>query len=210
MFIDDSGVEVSFLGHAEDNASRTTYTISATLSATANYIVAAITWDGLTAVETLTSVTIDGVSASIIDYTLDDRSGVALAIAQATGNATGNIVIVVSGTGAAGAAISTLGLTGWASASASSHTTSTASAPTANLSVNAGGAIIATASFRNVGSSATTTWTGLTERSDTGYDTVKTNTTAADSFSSANASLTVTATPSASNRHAGVFAVFNP
>lgn len=211
LFIDDAGVTPTYLGHSEDNASRTTYTFTGmTLDPAANYIVAAITWDGLGAAETISSVTIDGVAATAIASALDDRTGSALYIAAATANATGDVVVVVSGTGAAGAACSTISLNGWSSASATTHATSTVDPPSAILSVSAGGAIISVVQFSRVGASSTTTWTGLTERADVGYGTVKTHTVACDGFTSANASLTVTATPNGSTRRAAVFAVFNP
>lgn len=211
LFIDNSGVTVTFLGHSEDAASRTTYTFAGmTLDPAADYIVASISWEGYLFVETLTSVTIDGVAATLIDGTIDVVTGVALYIAPGQGNATGSVVAVISGSGWTNAACATFSLTGWSSLSATSHTTSTANPPSANLSVEAGGAVIAAVEFSRIAASATTTWTGLTERSDAGYDTIKTHTTACDSFQSANASLTVTATPNGSTRRAAVFAVFNP
>jgi len=99
------------------------------------------------------------------------------------------------------------GINGTAAATASSS----AAAPTATLSCNAGGAMLGMAAA-SAASSPSASWTGITEDSDFNYGAINQNcsSSASNNFATAQSSLVMTCTFSTTTASAGTFAAFNP
>lgn len=201
------------LQSANSTADATTYTFSTqNLGTTSSdrYIIVSVHGRKAGASTTISSVTVGGVSASVVGQVtnfISNTDVVGLFIALVPTGATGDVVVTF-GAGMVRAAIGMWAATGIPSATASQVLTSTATpSPSGNLDIPANGFAIAAGVN---GSSGLTTWTGLTEKFDASVpDTGNmVYTGASDEFVSAQSGLTITAAFNASfaTECAGVFA----
>lgn len=200
----------SFLQVATSATDLTTYTFADQNLDTAapdRYIVATISGrsnDG--GARTINSVTIGGVSATINVQTTDQGNVIGVAVASVPSGTTGDVVVEFSDT-MTDAAVALYRVPGITTTTATDTGTSTATPLTTNLDINAGGFAVAMAKSDN--SSHTATWTNLTERFD--QDDASTNSIsgASDDFATAQTSLAITCTWSASTRPVFAAASFN-
>ncbi len=204
----------TFLQAAALTTDLTTYTFSAqNLGAAdaARCIVAAIhSRATLTTAFTISSVTINAVSASIplqISNTASNANVVGFAIAAVPTGTSGDVVVVLSRAGvrAAVALWSTTGLP--CGESPNDTDSSTATNPSVLLNVPANGFALGACS---IGGNSTTTWTGLAEDYDAVSESALNYTGAGDDFAVAQSNLTLTCDSGASNEPAGVFASWGP
>lgn len=206
---------VTFLQKAGTGTNATAYTFSSQSLGTADadrYIIVGIVSRDTGQSTTLDSVTIGGVSATIVvnHRNLDgggNTSFAAIAVANVPTGTTGDVVVTFSQ--------ETLrcGIGMWRTVGIDTTPTDTggssADDPTTSLDVSAGGIAVGIAMASN--GTSTTTWAGLTEDWDDSTDVESTTYTgASDDFATIQSGLTVTAnltTPEAGNS-AGAFASF--
>ena len=201
---------VAFLQGAEDTSDQTTYTFSSQNLGTAaddRHIIVGILSRKAGATTTISSVTVGGVSATIVEQvtntgTNSDVAGIAIA-AVPTGT-TGDVVVTF-GAGMVRAAISLYRATGLDSATASQSLNSTASAPAVNLDIPVNGFAIGAGI---TAASSTATWSGLTEDYDTTLESFVTVTSAHDVFTDGATDEAISITFGSSNEPAGVFAAW--
>lgn len=185
----------AYLQTTQDTSDQSTYTFSSQNFGTASsdrYIIIGIAARKAGAATTISSVTIGGVSATIVaEYSNSDTNSniSALAIANVPTGTTGDVVVVF------GATMVRCVITAWSATNLSSATphdtlTNGSADPTGTIDVPAGGFAVATALSNSVG---TVTWTGLTEHSDTTLETFVTVSDASDEFETAQTNMTVTA-----------------
>lgn len=184
---------MSFLQATAITTDLTTYTFSAQnlgTEASDRYIIVGILSRKAGATTTISSVTIGGVSATIVrqrsnNVTNTDVAGLAIALVP-TG-ATGDVVVTF-GAGMVRCQIGVWRADSLASATPSDADDSIAGDPTVALDCPAGGFIIGVG-LTAAASSAS--WTGITERFDTTLETFVTVTGASDTFASAQSGLTL-------------------
>lgn len=209
FFYDERGrVAIEFESHAENSSSTSSYTFSGQAFGAAEdnrYIVVALSW---IIANTISSVTIGGVTATILVEATTTGRGCALCIALVPTGTSGDIVLNLSG-GSSGATCAVYKVTGIQSAAAASTASSAASAPTASLNIAANGGLIAVAQAQNF-SAPTASWTNATEDCENTYSTVQTRTTASATNENEVSGLDVTATFSGTLVSLGVFATFEP
>ena len=146
-----------------------------------------------------TSVTVGGVSASLIinASTVSDAGTDIWVAAGVTGTTADIDVVFPSGVGNCGIVVYAL----YNSATTATDTlASTADPPTGTIDVPASGIALACTCSRIVAAGVTTTWTGLTKNVDATIEDAVSDTThsaASDAFAVAQVGMTVTATPSA-------------
>ncbi len=205
---------VTNVAHDTQNTALTTYTFSSLSLGAADAtrrIVVAIAGQRLGSPAAVSSVTIAGISASLVasrqtgngnDHTVEIWSA-----AVPTG-ASGNVVVTFN-TGHLRCSVSVFRLLdAAATAHATSSATNSSAAVSASIDIPAGGVAIA-AAYNN--GNTTYTWTNLTERTDQGGSGVNTFSTACDDFAAAQAALSITATQASNNPpQALVIASFAP
>lgn len=183
----------AFLQQATSTADSSSYTFaSQNLGAAdaARYIIVGIQCRRTLNTNTISSVTVGGVTASLV-VTADrgNQSKCAIYIAAVPTGTTGDVVVTFSGT-ANRCGIALWSAVGISSATASDTDSSiTGTAPTMSIDVPAGGFAVAVGCENAL---TTATWTGLTERSDTQAEITMTS--ASDEFASAQTGLSVTIT----------------
>jgi hypothetical protein len=199
-------ISIAFLQSAESGTDASSYTFSTQnigVAATDRHIIVATIARG--ASQTLTGVTIGGVTATSVANNSNDGSIAALFIAAVPTGTTGDIVLTFSGT-MIRAADGAYRATGLGSATPTDTGVSSANAPTTDLDIAAGGFGIGTA-FSG-GTAPTFTWTGLTENFDAGWaensDTAYTG--AMEEFATAQTGLTITADSGTGVTNSGAFA----
>ena len=147
----------------------------------------------------ISSVTIGGVGATIVRQQAANVSGSGalsgIAIAAVPSGASGNVVVTL-GASHQNCAITVYAVTGLLSAAAAYTNSATGASPSSSIDCDAGGVVIAAATGRNTG--GTTTWTGLTEASDFSLESLTIISSADSPFASAQSSLAVQASFSAS------------
>lgn len=188
-----SAGEYQFLQATNDTSDSTTYTFASQnlgTAATDRVIVVGIGARKAGAATTISSVTIGGVSATIIQVSNSDTNSDIAGIAYATvpTGTTGDIVVTF-GSGMVRCAIQAYRAVGLASTTPYDSGTSTASDPTFNLDIPVGFAVATALS----NSESSCTWTGLTEDHDNTLETYVTVTSASDEFVSEETGRTITA-----------------
>ena len=205
-------MEFSYLGNTPDPANATEYTFSSESFGAADagrYIVATVSARKSGGATTLASVTIGGVSATIVEQinnTASHCNNAAIAIAKVPTGTSGDIVVTWNDP----MVRCTLGvyrLVGIDSPTPADSSTSTANDPTYALDVPAGGAAIGVALTADANSC---TWSGLTEDFDGTLETYVTYTGASGAFESEQTDLTCTANFVTSVGSVGCFASWAP
>lgn len=206
-----AGGVLTFLQSTSSATDASEYTFSSQNlgdAAADRYIIVAVgSRDSGTTSQSISSVTVGGVSATIVvqqrnSATNTDVAG--LAIAAVPNGTTGDVIVTFSET-MLRCSIALYRATGLSSATPTDNGSSTATAPTYAIDVLAGGFAIGTA---NSGvNSGTATWTNLTED----YDALVTGeylnyTGASDTFETEQTNLAVTCTFTSSTNPVGVFA----
>lgn len=154
---------------AAQSADQTTYTFSSAAlgSAVDRRVIVTIHWGSVAGV-TISTVTIAGVSASVVVQEARasaSAAGIVIASIPAA-TTTGNIVVTFSG-GAARCVIGISEMIGASSATAFNTNTGSSDDPTTStINIPSNGAAIACASAGSTGGANTAAWTGLTEDYD--------------------------------------------
>lgn len=199
---------LTFLQSANSTADTNAYTFSAQNLGTASadrYIIVSAFGRKAGASTTISSITIGGVSATIVkqvtnNVTNTDVAG--LAIAAVPTGATGDVVVTF-GASMVRAAIGLWSATGLVSATPTDTGSSTANAPTYDLDVNANGfAIGAGATAANT----TASWTELTEDFDAVVESALCYSGASKAYATTQTNKTMTVTFGSVEESAGVFA----
>lgn len=201
---------LSFLQTAFSTTDGTSFTFSSQNLGTAaadRYIIVAVQSRSVgTDVHTIDSVTVGGVSATIVvqrQNNAANSSYAGLAIAAVPTGTTGDVVVTFSTT-MLRCEVGLWRATGLASATATDFGSSTASAPTYAIDVVAGGFAIGAVTQSNGVSAA---WTNLTEKYDDLQDLNTILTGASDEFATQQTNLSLTCTISGTNSEpVGVFA----
>ncbi|HEV7282287.1 MAG TPA: LamG-like jellyroll fold domain-containing protein [Pirellulaceae bacterium] len=204
------GARVAFLQQAEDITSQTTFTFEDQNLGAADaerYIaVSIVARAGFESDGAVSSVTIAGVPATITNQITNPggtNSNVsAIAIAAVPTGTTGDIVVTMNihHLRCSVAAYRVVGIDG---VTAYDSATSTATDPTVNLDIPAGGVAIAGA---NSAAADSATWTGLTEDFDDNFNAFSTHSGASGAFPSAESNLPITCNWSSGSVPAAVFA----
>lgn len=201
-------VDFSFLTAASDVSNLTTYTFAAQNIGTADsgrHVIVAIQSRGGSGSSAISTVTVGGVSATIVQQQFNNAGGAnvaGIAIAAVPTGTTGDIVVTFS-TGQSRAAIQAYRAVGLDSATPNDGSTSTAAAPTYAIHVPAGGIAVG-CGCSNAGGTAT--WTGITEDSDAVVESLICATSASSLFASEQTGLSLTCTFSSSSGPVGAFA----
>lgn len=208
-------VAISSTANAADESDLTTYTFTDQAigaAASERIVVCAICAEGLAAgSRVLSSATIGGVSATILKQqtnTTGSVDAVTAIIAAAVPSGTTATVVLTFSAGMVRAACSTFRMVGGSITPYATYSDTSVSHSPQSVSMNIpalGGAVAACDFFATSG---TTTWAGLTEAYDetAGYGTA-TASMAYGNFSTAQSSLTVSATPSGSLTRGSMSAV---
>lgn len=199
---------LSFLQAAADTTDTNAYTFAAQNLGTATsdrYIIVSAIARKAGASTTLSSVTIGGVSATIIvqnTNTITNTDVAALVIAAVPSGATGDIVVTWGAT-MVRCAIGVWRVTELASPTASDSDSSLANDPTVNLDSPVNGFIIGAGI---TAASTSATWTNLTEVFDAAVEALVTYTGASDTFTDAQSGRAITIDFATSTESVGVFA----
>lgn len=205
-------MEFGFLQGVGDATDLTTYTFSSQNLGTADasrYIIVGVLSRRAAGTPSISSLTIGGVSAAAVVAQTNTASGsdiAALYIAAVPTGTTGDIVVTFDAAMLRCAVVAYRAV-GIASATASDTDSSTATDPTCNLDVPAGGFAIGVACTGNAGASFT--WTGLTENYDAVIEALNA-TSASDTFVAAQTGLAITANGTGATAPVGVFASWAP
>ena len=214
-----STVTSTFRSNAQSSASLTTYSFAGMAFGTASsdrYVVVCVAWYQ-SAARTLSSVTIGGNAATILTQNTNTVPGVSrgsaicLALVQA---GTSGTVSVTLNAGCATCSVAVYSLTGITSPSASQVASSSANAPSASLTVNQNGAIIAVATTGSL-AGASGSWSGgLTTDTNNSYFTGNqiSRSSGSGNFPEQHIGLSVACSFSGTGvgLSSGSFAVFNP
>lgn len=205
-----NAVVLAFQANTVDGSNLTTYTFASAALGTAaanRKIVVGITATGGTGNTTVSSCTVNGVSGTLVKASAIAAGGEECELWQAEvpSGTTGNIVVVHSGSKGS-CAIGVYALYG-AALAATDTGISTANPLTDVLDIPAGGVAIGVA---RCGSSATFTWTNLTETYDAAMEGTDDQTGAAATFPGAQTNLSITCTQSASTTPQMVIASWGP
>lgn len=198
----------SYLQSATSTADTNAYTFSSQSlgdAASDRYIIVTAIARKAGAAFTLSSITIGGVSATIVRQvtnTVTNSDTAAIVIANVPTGTTGDVVVTWSTT-VLRCAIGMWRATSLSSATEHDASTSTAADPTYAIDVPAGGFAIAAGL---TAAATTVTWTGLTEKFDSTLESFVTYTGASDEFATTQTNLTVTMDFGSSTESAGVFA----
>lgn len=191
---------ITYVTNVSDATDQTTYTFAGTsIGAASNDRVIVVTIGSRSnSARTISAVTIAGVTATNIATANNTGGGAEIAAIYAAAvptGTTGSIVVTFSGAMLRiGVGVFTLTGKPSVTAFATSTVTPTGSSPTTTISSPINGAIVAV-NFANSSGTASTVWTGLTERYDINPETASSGTSGASStFTAAQNSLTVTAT----------------
>lgn len=201
----------AFLQSASSIVNGTVYTFASQSLGAADagrYIVvgfASRTTTGVSGV--VTSLTVGGVSASILDQGSFSNQHAGMAIAAVPTGTTGDIVVTFDGEQQR-AAIFMYRLVDIDSATPSDLLSSTSLNPSVALDVPEGGFAIGVAGFGF--GDGSTAWTGLTEDADLSVESSMNGTSASDSFETEQVNLTITANSSVNLESVGVFASWAP
>ena len=199
---------MSFLQAVTSTTDTNVYTFSSVnlgAAASDRYIIVTAMTRKAGASTTLTSITIGGVTATIVKQVTNNVTNTdvaAIVIAAVPTGTTGDIVVTWGAT-MVRCAIGVYRVTGLVSATASDSDSSTANDPTVNLDCPAGGFIIGGAL---TAASSSAAWTGITENFDGTLETFVTYTGASDTFATQQTGLTLTADFGSSTESVGVFA----
>ena len=204
----------SFLQATTDTVGATTYTFAGQnlgSAASDRYIVVAVMSRKAGASTSISSVTVGGVTATIVaqtSNTVSNTSVTGIAIAAVPTGVTGDVVVTF-GAATARCAIGLYRADNLLSATAHDTDNSTAADPTVNLDIPSSGFAVATGVTGTGGTG--TTWTGLTEDYDNTMPSTRYSG-ASQSFSASESGRAITADFSASTESAGSFAswAFNP
>jgi hypothetical protein len=200
----------TFLQGTVSTADQTTYTFSSQnlgSAAADRYIVVCIQSRRASGTPTVNSVSVGGVSATIVNQVGNTGSVAAIAIAAVPSGTSGDVVVTFD-SGMLRCAVELYRVTGIGSAAAHDSGVSTAAPPSRNMAIPAGGLAVGCAAFSQASGSAT--WSGLTEDYDTSAESLLTCTSASGEFATEQSSLAVTCTPSAGASPVGVFASWAP
>jgi len=185
---------ITYLQLAKSSTDLSTYTFSSQNIGTAGadrYVICAISSRSVSGDQTISSVTIGGVSATLNAQLTNSGNTLGIATALVPTGTTGDVVVVFSST-MTNCDIALYNATGLSSATALDTGTSTANNGTTPLDIIAGGVAVALA--KNDDGSQAATWTGLTEA----YDEQDANTNdisgASDAFVSSDIGRTITCT----------------
>lgn len=188
-------VTASYEASAVSGTDLTTYTFSSQALGTAagnRKIVIAVS--GGTSARTVSTLTVAGVSASLLVASLGAEMAAELWIAEVPTGTTGDVVVTFSAANdRAGIGVFALygaGLTVWDSF------TSTANPPTGTIDCPIGGVIIGTVSTQSESGANTFSWSGLTEQYDATTENNSSHTGAFDLFAGGASNTTITITPS--------------
>lgn len=204
---------VTFLQTAVSSANATTYTFSAqnlgTAAADRNIVVCATGQDTGSAAKSISSITVQGITASIAIQNQGNASNTsmtAIAIVNVPTGTTGDVVVTFS-EAFANCGISLFHIVGMGSTTPN-HTNSTDLDNTAvSVNVNAGGVVIGCGATSS--SNPTSTWTNLTEVADISREASTGNHTAAYTVSGSTQSLSCTCDFTAGNDPAVSYASWN-
>lgn len=200
----------TFLQAATSASDLTTYTFSGQNLGAADagrYIVVGVQARGTATPLALSSVTVGGVSATIVAQQANSANIAALVIAAVPTGTTGDIVVTFSVV-VLRCAIQAYRVLGIDSATASDTGASTAADPTTSLDIPAEG--VAIGACMSGGVDMRVTWTGLTEDYDATTESFLSATSAHDEFVTAQTGLTITADFATSGQSCGVFASWAP
>lgn len=196
-----AAASIALTDSTSDNTNLTTYTFSTRALGTAaanRYIIVGVGSSNLSTGTTISSVTVGGVSGSLVKRQTRNAGGVdynsELWIAAVPTGTTGDVVVVCS-TGNLRCAVGVwravdINPTAFQTANSAS---ASANPQSASLDIPANGCAVAYCALD--ASSSTTTWAGLTEDFDALYETV-TNTGSSLNSAAGASALTVSATPS--------------
>jgi hypothetical protein len=205
----DGDAEISFVGGDGNIASLSEYTLSGLdfgAATGSRYLLAAISFEGL---GSISSVTIGGVTASLVVAASNSGSAVkaAMYMANVPTGTSGDVVVNLSGGNANFCYAHLFRISKISSATPHDTDTDITSAYSKPITIPAGGVAVGLFSGSTTATSAT--WTNLTERNELDFDSRLTSA-ACDNFASTQASLTVTVTgsPSPGNTAAFVIASF--
>lgn len=207
-------INSTFNGHGETTLTTSTYTFASVpfgAAAASRAVLIGVSWQTASGA-TISSATVAGISATTIV-----QSG------PSPGNRFCGIIIAPVPTGTNGTVVinftsncinctyASYGITGLSSLAASSAVTSTAINPTATISVNARGSVVAIVCGGS-SSPPSTSWSGLTSDCSNNYGlgSLQVRSSAHMNFSSAQTSYAITCTISPSVGSTGCFCVFNP
>lgn len=191
-----SPVTIAFVANTEDLTNATVYTFSgASLGTEASNRKIVVSVTSLTSADTVSTLTVGGNSASVVIATSTSGTNEMIAelwqLALAAGT-TGDIVVTMTGAGAAHCGIGVWAVYG-AAAAAFDTGTSAADPLVDTLNIPGGGVAIGIAASEAV--NATFAWTNLTEDFDNLLDSNASESAANDVFNSTKTGLSITANP---------------
>lgn len=189
---------IAYTDHVEDGTDTSNYTFSTRAIGTAasnRYVVAAI---GIanSSPPTISSVTIGGVSATLVTQVTGTYERTAFYIAAVPTGTTATVVVNTSGSLRCN--IGLWALYDLSSATATDTDSSTSSTGSVNLDISAGGVAIGFSNTFTSASARTFTWSNLTENFDVAYEGNNQSVSGASAaFATAQSGLTISSTPSA-------------
>lgn len=191
-------VTISYTDHAISTVDSNVITFSTRAIGTAaanRLVVVGVTGFNGVALRSVLSLTVAGVSATIVKATPGTNGAAEVWIAAVPTGATGDIVVTWSG------GVQRTGIGVWAiyGASATAYDTgnSTADPLTDTINIDNGGVLIACEFSQGSGGTVTTTWTNITENYDESIEGNTSQSGASDAFATAQTGRTITATFSA-------------
>lgn len=193
---------ITFLQSTNDTANLTTYTFTSQNLGTANanrYIAVCTTQRSS---PTLSSVTIGGVSATIVAQANNTGNVAGIAIALVPTGATGDIVVTWGSSGL-NCAISVYQIDNLLSATPFHSITDITASPSINLNIPASGIALGFATVQN---SSPMSWSGLTERDEGLLESVIDYSSASDAFVAAETGRAISVSYASTLRPAAVFA----
>lgn len=199
---------VDFLQTATDASDVSTYTFSSQNLGAADStrrIVVCIESRGTTS-QTVSSVTVAGVSATEVRQQATGFNVVAIYIAEVPSGTTGDVVVTFADA-MLRCAIQMYRLVDIDSTTEHQQGASTVENPTYNLNIPAGGVAVACSVTGN--DTGSTSWTNLTEDADGLLEFIQYSS-ASDAFASEQTGLTITANPTGTSQPVGVFASWGP
>jgi hypothetical protein len=189
-------VVAAFANSASSAANASSYTLSISNMLTSGHRVIAVAGRDAST-RTINSVTLDGETATLLGTQIDTTgSSVALFIAPATANTTGDCVISLSGSWlrATAGVWNVLNLLSTTETDFESDTTASSNTLSVSIDCNAGGAVFG---ISNLSNSSSSTWSGITESYDLAVESVNMSGAFAN-FASAQTGLTVSSQGTAS------------
>lgn len=151
----------------EDSTTQTTYTINSSLGTASGHRIVGVMARG-SAARTVSSVTVDGVAADLTStFNNGGNNTLCFAACAASGNTTGDVVVVFSGNCACClvAIWHVANLTSTTATATATDASLTGAVLSTGISVSAGGGVFALV-FSNDATSSPGSWSGVTERFD--------------------------------------------